>query len=54
LDVAHGEMVEKELTAFIERRGKQRRTAERHRRTLKGLIAHHETQAERLCEEGAP
>jgi hypothetical protein len=26
--------------------------AERHRRTLEGLIAHHETQAERLCEEG--
>jgi len=27
--------------------------AERHRRTLEGLITHHETQAERLCEEGA-
>ena len=30
--------------------------AERHRRTLEDLIAHHETQAERLCEyrgEGA-
>jgi hypothetical protein len=26
--------------------------AERHRRTLQGLIAHHETQAARLCEGG--
>jgi hypothetical protein len=26
--------------------------AERHRRTLKDLIKHHESQAERLCEEG--
>ncbi len=26
--------------------------AERHRRTLEDLIAHHETQAARLCEEG--
>jgi hypothetical protein len=27
--------------------------AERHRRTLEDLIKHHETQAARLCEEGA-
>ena len=27
--------------------------AERHRRTLEELIRHHETQAARLCEEGA-
>jgi hypothetical protein len=27
--------------------------AERHRRTLEGLIRHHEAQAARLCEEGA-
>ena len=26
--------------------------AERHRRTLEGLITHHKTQAERLCEKG--
>jgi hypothetical protein len=48
---------------YDERRRKENRTAwycwhldqaERHRRTLEGLIAHHETQAERLCEEGAP
>jgi len=89
MDVAHGELVEKELTAFVAKRGKQRRQAEggrrieeawmeserrhnekrerenraawygwhldqaeRHRRTLEGLIKHHETQAERLCEGG--
>jgi hypothetical protein len=86
VDVAHGESVEKELTAFIERRDRRRRQtegerriekawmkserryedqrrreiraawygwhldqAERHRRTLEGLIAHHEAEAERLC-----
>jgi len=90
MDVAQGEVVEKELTPFIEKRDKQRRKAEgarlaeeswmeserkydeqrrrenraawygghidqaeRHRRTLENLIRHHETQAERLCEEGA-
>jgi hypothetical protein len=90
VDVARGEWVEKELTAFIEKRDRRRRQsegerrieeawveserryeerrrrekrarwygwhldqAERHRRTLENLIKHHETQAERLCEEGA-
>jgi hypothetical protein len=89
VDVVRGESVEKELTAFIERRDRQRRRtqgerlaeeawmeserrynekrrrenranwyrwhldqAERHRRTLEGLITHHETQASRLCAEG--
>ena len=28
--------------------------AERHRRTLRDLIAHHETQVEMLCEEARP
>ena len=28
--------------------------AERHRRTLEDLITHHETRAERLCEEARP
>jgi hypothetical protein len=88
VDVAHGELVEKELTAFVERRDRQRRRtegerlveeawmeserrhrekrkrenraawyswhldqAERHRRTLKDLIRHHETQAARLRED---
>ena len=89
MDVAHGEMVEKELDAMIQRRTRKgevdpdareeswkqsvrrynaRRDeemraawasyhegqAERHRRTLQDLIAHHETQAAKLCEgEGA-
>jgi len=85
MDVARGEMVEKELDAMIERRSRKRgpdeeselwwasverfdarrreanrqawtsfheEQAERHRRTLEDLIRHHETQAERLCEEG--
>ena len=83
MDVARGEMVEKELDAMIERRSRHKNPdeqealwqesvrrydarrreelraawygwhldqAERHRRTLEGLITHHETQAERLCE----
>jgi hypothetical protein len=83
--VAHGEMVEKQLDAMIERRARKRDVdpdereelwkesvrrytarrqeemrvawasyhegqAERHRRTLQDLIAHHETQAAKLCE----
>jgi hypothetical protein len=80
VDIARGEMVEKELDAMIVRRSRQkdpdeghelwqksvrrynarrreemrvawgeyhRDQAERHRRTLQDLIAHHETQAER-------
>ena len=83
MDIAHGEQVEKELDAFIERRSRKdpdadereelwkasvrrynarRREemraawtsyhegqAERHRRTLQDLIAHHEMQAAKLC-----
>jgi hypothetical protein len=89
VDIAHSEMVEKELDAMIERRSQKGETdpdereelwkesvrrhneriqeenrrawaafhedqAERHRRTLEELIAHHEMQAARLCGEGAP
>ena len=83
MDVAHGEIVEAELAAFIEKRAAledpeakeelwvrsvERYTArrreemraawceyhqdqaERHRRTLEGLIARHEEQAKRLLE----
>jgi hypothetical protein len=87
MDVARGELVEKELNVLItrrhdrrvadegerpalemwqesERRYDERRRqanrkawasfhegqAERHRRTLQDLIAHHETQAAKLCE----
>ena len=87
MDVAQGEMVEKELTAFVEKRDRQRHKAEdkrrieeawmeserkyeekrrrenqaawygwhldqaeRHRRTLEGLLAHHEAQADWLRE----
>jgi hypothetical protein len=85
MDVAHGEMVEKQLDAMIQRRARKgevdpdereeawkasvgaytaRRQeemraawasfhegqAERHRRTLQDLIAHHETRAAKLCE----
>ena len=83
MDVAHGEIVEAELAAFIEKRAaledpeakeelwvrsveryNARRSdemraawceyhqdqAERHRRTLEGLIARHEEQAKRLLE----
>jgi hypothetical protein len=85
MDVAHGEMAEKQLDILIERRAckgeadpdereelwkasvraytARRREdmraawtsyhegqAERHRRTLEGLIAHHEAQAAKLCE----
>jgi hypothetical protein len=85
MDLAHGEMVEKQLDAMIQRRARKgemdpdereelwkasvRRyyagkreemraawtafhegQAERHRRTLESLIAHHETQAAKLCE----
>lgn len=86
MDVAHSEMVEKELDAFIERRAQKgeqdpdeqdelwkesvrrhnearRREnaaawygwhcdqAERHRRTLQALVAHHEGEAQRLLED---
>jgi hypothetical protein len=90
MDLVHGEMVEKQLDAMIERRARKgdvdpdereelwkvsvraytarRREkmraawtsyhegqAERHRRTLQDLIAHHESQAAKLCEgEGVP
>jgi hypothetical protein len=85
MDVARGELIEKELDAMIERRSRKgdvdpdereelwktsvqaytahkreemraawtsyhEGQAERHRRTLEGLIAHHETQAAKLCE----
>jgi hypothetical protein len=85
VDIARGEMVEKEIDAMIERRSRKgevdpdeqeelwkasvraytaRREeemraawasyhegqAERHRRTLEDLIAHHEEQAAKLCE----
>jgi hypothetical protein len=85
VEIAHGEMVEKQLDSLIERRHRngevdpddreelwkasvraytaRRREelraawtsyhegqAERHRRTLQDLIAHHETQAAKLCE----
>jgi hypothetical protein len=85
MDLAHGEMVEKQLDAMIQRRVRKgemdldereelwkasvrrynarRREemraawasyhegqAERHRRTLKDLITHHEAQAAKLCE----
>jgi hypothetical protein len=84
VDVARGELVEKELDQMIERRSRKepdpdereelwkesmraytaRRheemraawssyhegQAERHRRTLEDLIAHHEMQAAKLCE----
>ena len=85
MDIAHGELVEKELDTLIERRSRKgevdpdereelwkqsvrrynarRREemraawtsyhegqAERHRRTLQDLIAHHEAQAAKLCE----
>jgi hypothetical protein len=50
------------VRAYEEKRRRENRAAwygwhidqaERHRQTLEGLITHHETQAERLCEEGA-
>jgi hypothetical protein len=85
VDIARGEMVERELDAMIERRARKdgvdpdereelwkvsvraytarqreemraawasyhEEQAERHRRTLQDLIAHHETQAAKLCE----
>ena len=83
MDVAHGEIVEAELAAFIEKRAAledpeakeelwvrsverytarrreemrvawceyHQEQAERHRRTLEGLIARHEEQAKRLLE----
>ena len=83
MDVARGELVEKELDAMIERCSPQKDSdeeselwresmeryeacrrkqhlqawasyhegqAERHRRILQDLIAHHETQAAKLCE----
>ena len=85
MDIAHGELVEKELDTLIERRSRKGEVdpdereelwkqsvrrytarmreemraawtsyhegqAERHRRTLEGLIAHHEAQAAKLCE----
>ena len=85
MDMTHGELVEKELDAMIQRgarkgdvdpdtqeelwkasvraytarRREEMRAAwtsyhegqaERHRRTLQDLIAHHETQAAKLCE----
>jgi hypothetical protein len=82
VDIARGEMVEKELDAMIVRRSRQKDSdeehalwresarrynarrreemraawtsyhegqAERHRRTLQDLIAHHEMQAAKLC-----
>jgi hypothetical protein len=87
MDVAHAEMVEKQLDAMIQRRARKgdvdpdereelwkasvrayiaRRQeenrqawmafhegqAQRHRRTLEDLIAHHEAQAVKLCGEG--
>jgi hypothetical protein len=86
VDVARGELVEKELDAMIERRARKgevdpdereelwresvrrynarrreemraawgeyhRDQAQRHRRTLRDLIRHHEQRAEELCEE---
>ena len=85
MDIAHGELVEKELDTLIERRSRKGEVdpdereelwkqsvrrytarmreemraawtsyhegqAERRRRTLQDLIAHHEAQAAKLCE----
>ena len=83
MDIARGELVERELNAMIERRSRQKDCdeeselwresmerydahrreqhrqawasyhegqAERHRCILQELIAHHETQAAKLCE----
>ena len=83
MDIARGELVERELNAMIERRSRQKDRdeeselwresmercdarrreqhrqawasyhegqAERHRRILQELIAHHEAQAAKLCE----